>query len=222
MGKIMPVTSGQIESIRQMARSKGVSRANWQSAEADGRWSRFLDSLLEQPETKKSSVPHHLYEFCIHKDGVLAPALVERTKKTFFVSEYAEAMTNNKDKFVVGPAEDVVIRVFDAESLGVTGWSETDFFGMKGFEHVKKFGLTPCLSDDASGLLGAYTDQKLDEWIRVVHPPISTDGGPVVFFLGHRRGRRRCVYGYFLDSGCRLRSGNLVALRVASPKPLGT
>ncbi|MSU55637.1 MAG: hypothetical protein EXS46_03840 [Candidatus Taylorbacteria bacterium] len=224
MGKYVPVTRKQTDAVCQMANEKKIGRGSFQEAMDNGSISRFLDGLLEQSETKvgKLSVPACLYEFRIHKDGVLAPALVERTKKTFLVLKYAEAMTNNKDEFVVGPAEDVVIRVFDAESLGVTGWSETDFFGTKGFEHVKKFGLTPCLSDDAFGLRGAYTDQKLDEWIRVVHPPISAGGYSRVFRVGHGRGFGRYVHGYDLFSFGRLRSVGLVALRVSSPKPLGT
>lgn len=164
------------------------------------------------------ALPKHLYEFRICKEGTDATALVEQTRRTFFVSEYAETMTK-ADKFVVGPKEEVIIRVFTCESLGVAGWVETEFFGPKGFEHVKNFGLLPCISDDAFPIRAAHPNQKLDEWIRLAHPPISADGCSGVFGVGHDRAGGRYVHGCGLSSGDRLRPGDLVALRVASPSP---
>ena len=161
------------------------------------------------------TIPRHLYEFRIQKDGADAVTLITQTRQTFFVSEYAEAMANNANEFVVGPKEEVVIRVFTAESLGVNGWSETDFFGPKGFEHVKQFGLRECLADDAFGIRAVHSEQKLDELIRVAHKPISARGSSSVFRVGHGRDRGRYVYGYVLDSRYGLGSDILVALRVA-------
>ena len=219
MGKILPVTSNQGDAIRDMANEKGVGRANWQNAHDDGRFSRFLDSLkTDEAEASQVRAPQHLYEFQFEKDGADASTLVARTRQTFFVSEYAEAMTNSKAEFVVGPKEKVIVRAFTCASLSVTGWTETDFFGPKGFEYVKKFGLAPCISDDAFGIRAAHPEQKLDEWIWVAHPPISALGYRDVFHVGHGRGDGRFVYGNDLHSGCRLSAGSLVAWRVASPQ----
>ncbi|HEY9584449.1 MAG TPA: hypothetical protein VJI33_02640 [Candidatus Paceibacterota bacterium] len=160
--------------------------------------------------------PQHLYEFRIRKDGALAATLVTRTRETFYVSEYAEAMTNNAKEFAVGPKEEVIIRVFTCETLGVSGWSETDFFGPKGFEHVKKFGLRECLPDDAFAIRAAHKGQPLDEWIRVAHKPISADGYSLVFGVGPHRDDGLYVDSYCLGSCYRLNPDFLVALRVAS------
>lgn len=163
--------------------------------------------------------PQHLYEFRIQKDGAGAAALITRTRETSFVSEYAEAMANNTKEFIVGPKEEAVIRVYPAENLGLTGWPETDVFGPKGWEHVKHFGLAKCLQDDAFYAFyvrAAHKDQKLDEWIRVAHQPISASGCSLVFRVGRSRDCGRCFVGYGLSSSCRLVPGDLVAFRVAS------
>ena len=215
MSKTPLVTSNQSDAIRDMANAKGVGRTNWQRAHDDGRFAQFLDGLKESTETTKTGVPKHLYEFRIKKDGADASTLIGRTRPTFFVSEYAEAMTENKKEFIGGPKEDASIRVFTCESLGVTGWSETDFFGPKGFAHIKKFGLDPCVSDDAFPIRAEHADQKLDEWILIAHKPISVHGYSCVFRVGRDRVSGRSVYGYSLRSVCRLGSGDLVALRVA-------
>ncbi len=217
MGKILPVTSNQGDAIRDMANDKGVGRAKWQKAHDDGRFSRFLDSLKTDEATPSQlHTPQHQYEFRIKKDGADAKTLVARTRQTFFVSNYAEAMTNNTNDFVGGPKEDALIRVFTCESLGVTGWAETEFFGKKGFEHIKKFGLVPCISDDAFAIRVEHTEQKLGEWIRVAHSPISAYGYRFVFRVGHFSVNGRCVYGNFLGSDCKLNADHLVAARVAS------
>ncbi len=216
MGKILPVTSNQGDAVRDMANEKGVGRVNWQKAHDNGQFSRFLDSLkTDEAEPPRSLTPQHLYEFQFEKDGADAPTLVARTREKFLVSEYAEAMANNVKEFVVGPKEKVIVRVFTCESLGVTGLSETDFFGPKGFERVKKFGLAPCISDDAFGIRATHSEQKLDEWIWVAHPPISADGYRRMFHVGLHSDFGRSVYGYGLRSSCQLPAGLLVALRVA-------
>src|SRR3989344_8560018 len=107
------------------------------------------DLKLEPPKSHQVPVPKYLYDFRIHKDGADASTLFRQMQPTFFVTPQAEAMVNNKEEFVVGPREDVIIRVFTCASLGVTGWSEIDFFGPKGFEHIRKLGLVECISDDA-------------------------------------------------------------------------
>ncbi len=217
MGKYVPVTTNQTDAVCQMANEKKVGRARFQEAMNDGDLSRFLDSLLEQSqsETKKSSVPAHLYEFQFEKDGADAPTLVARTRGKFFVSKDAEAMTENATEFVVGPKEKVIVRVFTCESLDVTGWAETDFFDPNGFAHIKKFGLLPCISDDAFGIRATHSEQKLDEWIWVAHPPISARGYRRMFHVGLHSYFGRSVYGYGLRSSCQLPAGLLVALRVA-------
>ncbi|MSR71308.1 MAG: hypothetical protein EXS50_01365 [Candidatus Taylorbacteria bacterium] len=225
MSKNKLVTAGQGLLVRNMANEKGISRVRFTRAIDNGEISRFLDGLLDKPvetqDPKNLSVPKHLHEFHIKKDGAKAETLLERTRQTFFVSDYAEMMTKNPKEFVVGPTEDVIIRVFDAESLGVTSWSETEFFGPNGFNHVKKFGLVPCLSDDAFGIRAVHYKQKLDEWIRVAHSPVSAHDCSIVFDIGRSDDRGCFVYGYVLNSHFGLRRGFLVALRVlASPLPL--
>ena len=159
--------------------------------------------------------PQHLCEFRIEKDGSDARTLIAQTRRTFFVSEFTEAMTRAPE-FIIGPKENAVIRVFTCETLGVTGWFETEFFGPKGFEHIKKFGLVPCLSDDAFAVRVAHTAQELNEWIRVAHTHIFVRSCHAMFHVGHNRGFGRHVNGYFLNSDLRLNPGDLVALRVAN------
>ena len=162
----------------------------------------------------RSKALQHLYEFRVHKDGANAPTLIARTRQTFLISPHAEAMTQNKGEFIIGPREEVLIRVFICESLGITGWSETDFFGPNGFEYIKQFGLLPCLSDDAFGIRAAHSKQKLDEWIRIAHVPISARGHRRLFDIGHDRGSGRYVGGR-VRSDFGLDARRLVALRVA-------
>lgn len=174
--------------------------------EAGSKFTLFLKGL---------AVPQSLYEFRIHKDGADVPTLISRLRPTFFVSDYAEGMMG---KMTIGPVEDAVIRVFNAKSLGVTGWSETDFFGPKGWKHIKQFGLAKCLQNDAPYVRTAHSEQELNERIRVAHNPVSSDGFPLVFSVGHCSVRGRYLFGCGLISHCRLYSGALVALRVVSPQ----
>lgn len=219
MSKYMPVTVGQMECGRKIANEKQVGRARFQQALDDGRFGSFLESLKTDKGASQVVVPQHLYEFRLEKDGADAPTLVARTRQTYFVSYYAEAMANNAKEFVVGPKEKVIVRVFTCASLGVTGWAETDFFAPKGFKHVKKFGLYPCISDDAFGIRVAHSEQKFDEWIWVAHPPISASGYRSVFIVGYDSDNGRSVFGCSLRLNFRLNAGRLVALRVASPSP---
>src|SRR3989344_3691589 len=194
------VTTKQTDSVQHMANAKGVGRVRFQKALDDGRFSRFLDGLKEL---------EYVHEFRIHKDGVDVPALIGRLRPTYFVSEYAEAMMGNQE-FLIGPKEDAVIRVYTCASLGVAGWSETDFLGPKGYEHVKQFGLGKCMPDDAQYVRIAHSKQELNEWIRFAHDLISAGGDSSVFRVGHGSGYSLCS-----DDG--LNPGDLVALRLASP-----
>ena len=220
MSNMLLVTASQTESVRKMANEKKIGRAKFQQALDRGLVSRFLNSLLGPVDPKSPSMPPHLYEFTITKDGADALTLVEQTRKTFYVSVCAETMTNNRTDFVVGPKETAVIRVFTAKALRVSGWPETDFFGPKGFEHVKKFGLLPCLSDDAFGLRFLHGEQQLDEWILIAHSPVFAPILAIsefcVFFIGYDNSNGRYVHGYNLRPDFKLKSEDLVALRVAS------
>lgn len=109
------------------------------------------------------------YEFKIKKSGQ-TPDL-----KNFFVSDYAKEMMG-KPEFTIGAAEDVNIRVYSVDALGVTGWSETKFFGQEGWEYLKTLGLAPCLPDDAPYIRMVHDMQKQNEWIRIAHDPILRAG----------------------------------------------
>jgi hypothetical protein len=52
MGKDKSVTLAQVESIRSMAKEKGVSREEFQKGLDDGRFSRLLDELKASRDTK--------------------------------------------------------------------------------------------------------------------------------------------------------------------------
>lgn len=179
----------------------------------------FADWLAESIKgykPKTMTAPQHLYEFTIRKDGTDAKGFEKRLDGKFFVSNYAKEMMG-KPEFTIGPAEEsVTIRIYRADALGVAGWSETKFFGPKGWEHLKGLGLTKCLPDDAPCIREVHDKQELDEWIRVAHDPISVGGYSRVFDVGHDSDVGRCLGGSRLISGCKLGAGILVAVRVAS------
>jgi len=150
--------------------------------------------------------PFHL--FLLQKDGVPVEMLLKRMDETYFVSDYAKGMMRSPD-FVIGKKEAALIGIFSCEQLGVVGWSEMDFFGPKGWEHVKQFGLTECLSDDGPYLRFAYKEQELGEWFRVGHDPISFDGSSLVGSVGHY------LRSWNLNPSLRLSADFLVALRLA-------
>jgi hypothetical protein len=167
------------------------------------------------PPKKEKKPAEHLYAFKIRKDGANAEALQKRMDGTFYVSDNAKAMMG-KPEFTIGATEDVGIRVYRVDALGVTGWSETKFFGPEGWKHLKTLGLAPCLPDDAPYIRIVHDTQKLDEWIRVAHDPISARAYSLIFNVGHYSDDGRYLGGRDLRSGCKLRADGLVAVRVAS------
>ena len=159
----------------------------------------------------------HLYEFIIHKDGANVDKLQKQMDNGSFVFKYAKEMMEKKE-FVIGPIEDVVIRVYRADVLGVSGWSEAKFFGSKGWKHLKGFNLAECLPDDAPYIRRAHDKQKPGEWIRVAHNPILALGGSVVFSVEHRSSDIEVEFCLNGNSVTRtdLSADDLLAVRVAS------
>ena len=117
--------------------------------------------------------PLHL--FLLNKCGADAPTLLSAMEGTYFVSPHARGMMNETQHFIIGPSETALVGVFSAEQLGVTGWLETEFFGQKGWEHIKQFGLVKCMPDDIYVRM-AHPEQEIGEWFRVGHDPIPFDG----------------------------------------------
>ena len=148
------------------------------------------------------------YEFKIKKDGKTPPL------KDVFISDNAKEMMGKVEQ---GVKEDITLQVFRADTLGVDGWTETDFFGEKGFKHLQSLGLAKCSPDDAFYLRESYKDQPIYEWIRVAHDPISADGYSRVFHVGHHSDCGRCLNGFNLNSYYELYADSLLAGRVASP-----
>ena len=136
----------------------------------------FLKSNLRQrlaPEkpVKKTPTFKHLYEFNIHKDGVSTEILLKRMDGLKVVA-YAQDIMESPN-FAIGPMEDVIIRVYSAEALGVAGWPNKDFFEKyTGGSYLKKIGLSLCLPDDAPYLILAHDKQPKGESIEVAHEPI--------------------------------------------------
>ena len=121
----------------------------------------------------------------------------------------------NQAQFIIGPPETALVGVFTCEQLGVTDWAETDFFGPKGWEHIKKFGLTKCLPDDGQYNRLAHPQQELNEWFRVAHDPISFGGYSHVWSVGHGNDSGGYLLGWRMVSSLRLLADRLVALRLA-------
>lgn len=177
-----------------------------------------IQSQLCPPKENKKApkVPQHLYEFTIRKTGATAVESCERLNETCFISDEAKAIMD-KPEYMLGHVEEsVLIRVYRAEALVVKDWSETTFFGYKGWEHLKRFGLGKCLPDDSLCIREAHHKQKLDEWISVAHDPFYTGGYNRVFRVGND-----CLYGICLcaDGLCstrKLSAGSLIAVRVVN------
>lgn len=157
--------------------------------------------------------PRHL--FILNKSGADAVTLLSRMDGTHFVTNHGKGMMGAPE-CVIGPTETALVGVYACDQLSVTGWAETDFFGPRGWEHVKRFGLTQCLPDDGPYIRIAHPKQELGEWFRVVNDPISFDGYSFVWCVAHVSGRGRCLYGWDLGSDDRLNADNLVALRLAT------
>lgn len=175
---------------------------------------RRQKTILIPPQFAFSPKLQPKYLFILNKVGANATEL-RGAIGTYFVSDYAGGMMVQSE-FIIGLQEIALVGVFNCEQLGVTGWPETDFFGPKGYEHVKaQFGLTECLSDDAPYIRIAHAKQELGEWIRVAHTPIPYDGYSRVFHVGHDGSYGRYLRGAYLFAGDRLPPEDLVAFRLA-------
>ncbi len=65
MSKKMLVSSNQTDAVRDMANAKGVTRAQFQAAQDDGRIARFLDTLKVDP-TALTPPPGARPSYCSH------------------------------------------------------------------------------------------------------------------------------------------------------------
>ena len=162
--------------------------------------------------------PLHL--FLLNKCGADAPTLLSAMEGTYFVSPHARGMMNETQHFIIGPSETALVGVFSAEQLGVTGWLETEFFGQKGWEHIKQFGLVKCMPDDIYVRM-AHPEQEIGEWFRVGHDPIPFDGYSYVWNVAPDQSRGRYLHGWHLRPDNRLSAAYLVALRLAHEASMG-
>ena len=134
--------TGPITDPRRVARVFGTLQSNvkiddvpdltaeWilqHPAEAGKQFTRFLKELPSMS---------YVYEFRIQKHGTDAATLISRTRANhFFVPDHLEKVTRSAE-FVIGPKENVVIRVFRHDDLGFTPWL------VKGMFSVRKVGNT--------------------------------------------------------------------------------
>lgn len=184
---------------------------------ARGRASRATRPKLQplaSPSMMFKPLLHPKYLFILPKDGADAPTLISRMEPTYVVSSYAKGMMEQKE-FIIGRPETAVIGVFNCEQLEVVGWTEPNFFGPKGWAHIKKFRLAKSVPDDGQYIRQAHPDQELGEWFRVSHDPIPFDGCSRVWRIGHVTGGGRYLDGWSLHTSRRLRADDRVALRLA-------
>lgn len=171
--------------------------------------------VLVPPQLAFSPKLQPLHLFLINKSGADAPTILSAMEGTYFLSPHARGMMGQTQHFVIGPSETALVGVFSAEQLGVTGWLETEFFGPKGWEHIKQFGLMKCLPDDGPYVRIAHPEQELGEWFRVGHDPVPFGGCSDVWFVGRHQSHGRYLDGWYLLPSRRLLAGLLLALRLA-------
>lgn len=140
--------------------------------------------------------------------------LLETLKKNnIYVSEWAKEMIESKD-FVLSKKEEVIdVEIKKVSDLGFTDWVEKDEL----FERIKEQGYDLLPAEAALALRFAYLDQPVDEWVTVLHDPISAYGCSSMFNVGRHIDRGQCVLGENLGSDDELDPECLVAVRLASP-----
>ncbi|MEI8338109.1 MAG: hypothetical protein WCF92_03115 [bacterium] len=191
--------------------------------EAGQRYTSFLKDLgsVITTETKIKALSFRLgfcpYEFEIYKDGADAVELENRVGGNSALWGISEKMMRG---LIIGPTEEVTIRVYSAGVLGVAGCLYAEFFGPQGWGYLKGLGLSQCHAEDAFYIRRAHDEQKLNEQILVAHTPISTKiNGLIVFDVWHSRhsDSGRCVSAYSIGSSDHIFGvDELIAVRVAT------
>lgn len=107
-----------------------------------------------------------VWESVVPKLGLYGKDLVAAIQNSgASVSEWKRDMITAMPRIQSSETE-IVIRIYEAQNLRFWDWAESDVFGPKGFLHLRRHGLSRCLSFDDSDLRMAFKDQWPSEvWV---------------------------------------------------------